>query len=169
MVKMRFLAVHLLLLGSGHCNVIPRDGTDISCPSVVDSTQNLTYNGLYESGVEAFLGIKYGQDTGGQNRFKPPQPYTYPARSIINAQMNGPACPQPLGDKPFPVYLSNVTEISEDCLLLNIKRPNGTTKDSKYPVMAFIHGGGYSTNKFGAECAVNKLQIRSLAHQKMRW
>lgn len=110
-------------------------------PVVTDSTKGLTYVGVYESGVEAFLGVHYGQDTGGQNRFKQPKPYVYKSGSTVTATTHGPSCPQATGDALFPIYLSNITEISEDCLLLNVRRPKDASKSSKLPVMVFIHGG----------------------------
>jgi carboxylesterase type B len=112
-----------------------------AAPIAIDTVSNVVYQGLYESEVEAFLGIQYGQDTSGQNRFKSPQPYSYTAGSTVLAQAEGDACPQPLGAIAYPLYLSNITSISENCLLLNVKRPNGTTNKSKLPVMVFIHGG----------------------------
>ncbi len=33
---------------------------------------------------------------------------------------------------------------SEDCLFLNVWVPEGTTQDSKLPVLFYIHGGGYT-------------------------
>ncbi|KAJ7714926.1 hypothetical protein B0H16DRAFT_1477762 [Mycena metata] len=39
-------------------------------PIAVDSTNNVTYQGLVRNGIEVFLGIPFGQDTGGANRFQ---------------------------------------------------------------------------------------------------
>lgn len=116
-----------------------------SCePIVSDVTSNVTYRGFLRNGVEVFLGVPYGDDTGGENRFKPPTMYLPKNGSTINATAYGPACPQPIG-RPglFPLYISNVTEISENCLNLNIVRPNGTDGGSKLPVMVWIHGGSF--------------------------
>lgn len=107
------------------------------------TTANATYQGLYKDQVETFLGIRYGQDTGGANRFKPPRPFV--PSGVIEAKDPGPACPQLLGLNAVPPYLGNVTETSEDCLRLNIYRPNGTTHHDRLPVMLYIHGGMLST------------------------
>lgn len=123
----------VLLLGSAH-----------SGPSVVDKRHNLTYNGFDRNGVEVFLNIPYGQDTSGENRFKPPQLHHPEPGSIINAQSLGPACPQQTGRVFAPLALANTTNISEDCLNLNIVRPKGSSNfGSRLPVMLFIHGGSF--------------------------
>lgn len=139
---MKYLALVSFWLGFATSSAVERStNCSSSYPTVSDKTHGLTYKGVYQSGVEAYLGIRYAKDTSGQNRYKPPQPYTYKNGSTVAAQSDGPACPQPLGDKPFPLYLSNITQISEDCLLLNVKRPNATASNAKLPVMVFIHGG----------------------------
>jgi carboxylesterase type B len=113
-------------------------------PVVTNSSNNVTYQGFLRNNVELFLGVPYGNDTGGHNRFKPPV-FAEPANgSTVNATAYGPACPQAVGRPPlFPLYITNVTEISEDCLNLNIARPHGTGEDSKLPVMVWIHGGSF--------------------------
>lgn len=113
-------------------------------PTVVDQHSNVTYQGFVRNDIEVFLGIRYAEDTGGENRFKPPQLYVPDNGSTINATAYGPACPQPLG-RPglYPLYLSNITDVSEDCLNLNIARPNTTDELSQHPVMVWIHGGSF--------------------------
>ena len=108
-----------------------------------DPTCYVTYQGVCEHGIETFYSIRYGQDTSGANRFKPPLPYTPAKGSKIDATNAGPACPQPKGDSFKPLYLSNVTDVSEDCLHLNVYRPEGTSPDAKLPVMLYIHGGSF--------------------------
>ena len=110
-------------------------------PRVTDS-RHVTYQGLERAGVEVFLNIPYAQDTGAENRFKPPKPYVPCPRSTINATAYGPACPQQLGNLVLPLALSNVTDISEDCLNLNIARPLGSKPGDKLPVLVYIYGGG---------------------------
>jgi carboxylesterase type B len=62
--------------------------------------------------------------------------------SSHDATKAGPACPQLLGTWNQPLTLNNITEISEDCLNLNVARPKGMG-DRKLPVMVWIHGGQY--------------------------
>ncbi len=125
--------LHLaLLLHGAQCSI-----------SVVDQQHNLTYKGLERNGIEVFLNIPFGQDTSGENRFKPPQPYVPKPGSTINAQSLGHSCPQRTGKVLSPLALANVTDISEDCLNLNIGRPRGCSFDSRLPVMIWIYGGSF--------------------------
>ncbi|KAJ6155559.1 para-nitrobenzyl esterase [Penicillium chermesinum] len=114
-------------------------------PVVVDPQREITYKGLDRNDIEVFLNIPYGLDTGGTNRFKPPRPYVAKPGSTIHAQSYGPACPQQLGEWTLPISLGNITNISEDCLNLNVARPKGTTSYDKLPVMAYLHGGSFWT------------------------
>ena len=122
---------------------LPSNARSIDIPTAHDKLFDVTYRGVYEQGVETFLSIPYGQDTGGENRFKPPNLYTPPRGSFFQADSPGPACPQPHGAYAFPLYLSNITAISEDCLHLNVYRPIGTCAGDSLPVMVYIHGGSF--------------------------
>lgn len=113
-------------------------------PTVVDQTTNITYKGLSRNSIEIFLNIPYGQDTSGEHRFKPPRPYVPTLGSTIDARSCGPACPQQIGTNlAVPITLSDVTDVSEDCLHLNVARPSGTVPGDKLPVLIFIHGGSF--------------------------
>ncbi|KAI7241102.1 hypothetical protein KC330_g818 [Hortaea werneckii] len=114
-----------------------------SAPTAYDCSDDVTYTGTYRSGIEAFLSIPYAQDTGGEHRFKPPRPYVPTRGTEISATVAGPTCPQQKGAPFAPLFLQYVTDVSEDCLHLNIERPNGTQPYSKLPVMVFIHGGSF--------------------------
>jgi carboxylesterase type B len=109
---------------------------------VSDPTTTIQYAGLAENDIDIFLGIPYGQDTSGPNRFKPPRPYVPAPGSEIDATKAGPACPQQLGQLFPPLALLNVTQVSEDCLNLNVARPKVTGTDL-LPVMVWIHGGSF--------------------------
>lgn len=109
------------------------------------SAGGISYVGTTSEGVESFLNIRFGQDTGGQNRFKKPVYYSYPDGTIVNASTPGAACPQALGN-PLPEFegiYGNVTSISEDCLTVRVTRPLGTSKLSGLPVIAYLFGAGY--------------------------
>lgn len=113
-----------------------------SCaPFVVDTATNVSYRGFYKDKVETFLGLRYALSTSNANRFKPPRPFVPTAGSTIDATAPGPACIQDLGVGAAPYYLGNITKTSEDCLRLNVIRPNGTSSVSKLPVLVWIHGG----------------------------
>lgn len=66
-----------------------------------------------------FLGVPYGQDTSGKNRFAPPMPAP-PRQSPHSANTYGPPCPQ---GTSFPVLDETASFTHEDCLHLNIWSP----------------------------------------------
>jgi carboxylesterase type B len=112
-------------------------------PTAFDVKHNVTYTGLKRNGIDVFLGVHFGQDTGGQRRFKPPQLARPAPGSRVNATAYGPACPQTPGLAFPPLILTDVTDVSEDCLHLNIARPSGTKPGDDLPVLVWIHGGSF--------------------------
>lgn len=111
---------------------------------VDDASCGVRYRGIERDSLQHFYGIPYGKDTSGENRFKPPRPYVPRPGEVIDATKPGVACPQPLGKSSPPLGQGNITEISEDCLNLNIVRPATSNNDDDYkklPVMVWIHGG----------------------------
>ncbi|KOS17925.1 Lipase 4 [Escovopsis weberi] len=111
-------------------------------PSAFDAAHNVTYAGIRRNDVEAFLGIRYGLDTGGRNRFRPPRAHAAQPGSVVDATAVGPGCPQdPSG--AAGVTLPGMDNVSEDCLSLNVVRPNGTAAGDRLAVMAWIVGGGF--------------------------
>ncbi|GAB7328670.1 hypothetical protein MBLNU13_g00597t2 [Cladosporium sp. NU13] len=141
------LALSLLLSTVGLANQTGSQQPHACGESVktVELDNHVTYRGTHKDGVEAFLGIKYAHDTSGANRFKAPKPFTPSPGSFISADRPGPACPQDVsvGEDFLPLYLTIFRDTSEDCLSLNVNRPNGTRKGDMLPVMVFIHGGSY--------------------------
>ncbi|KAF2030772.1 alpha/beta-hydrolase [Setomelanomma holmii] len=108
------------------------------------SSSSITYTGLQrDDDIEVFLGIPYAKDTSGKNRFKPPRPFEPTRGEVIDGTKAGPACPQPLGQLSPPLALVNITEVSEDCLNLNIARPKMEGGPKNLPVMVWIHGGSF--------------------------
>ncbi len=92
--------------------------------------------GRVDGSVYVFKGIRYGADTGGAGRFKPPQePSSW--TEAVPAFEYGPACPQsrPLSGQGMP------EGESEDCLHLNVWT-RGLRDGAKRPVMVWLHGGG---------------------------
>lgn len=110
---------------------------------MVTTTCGATYKGIERNDIELFLGIPYAEDTSGKNRFKPPFPRVYVPGTTVDATKPGPACPQPLGVLYPPLGLGNITNISEDCLNLNVARPKKIGAGKKLPVMVWIHGGSF--------------------------
>ncbi|CAI6334765.1 unnamed protein product [Periconia digitata] len=114
-------------------------------PIAKDDKNNVIYEGIDRNGIEVFLGIQYAQDTGGANRFKPPQAFVPAQGSKVDATKAGLPCPQQLGQWNAPLTLLNVTEFSENCLNLNIARPHSekAAVEGGLPVLLWIHGGSF--------------------------
>jgi para-nitrobenzyl esterase len=103
--------------------------------------------GVSANAVDAFLGIPYADDTGGQNRWQPPKP---PVKwtGVRAATDFGDDCTQvpphvpptgsPWTDEYFPARAK-----SENCLFVNVWRPAGTRPTEKLAVMVWIHGGAF--------------------------
>jgi carboxylesterase type B len=110
-----------------------------------NSADSINILGTARNDIEVFLGIPYAQDTGGERRFKPPIPYEYTPGETIDATKPGVACPQHLGVIFAPLGLGNITQISEDCLNLNVARPKAADREGKgpLPVLIWIHGGSF--------------------------
>jgi para-nitrobenzyl esterase len=89
--------------------------------------------------VHVFKGIRYGADTGGANRFRPPREPT-PWREPIDAFEDGPQCFQRDPLEKSPSAFTALPE-SEDCLKLNVWTP-ALRDGGKRPVMVWLHGGG---------------------------
>ncbi|CAI2353962.1 unnamed protein product [Caenorhabditis sp. 36 PRJEB53466] len=87
---------------------------------------------------DVFLGIPFAEPPVGRLRFQKPQPplawdgirkcTKYPNRSIHK-------------EMPWDKALPRANQ-SEDCLYLNVFAPQ-IKEDKKYPVLFYIHGGGY--------------------------
>jgi para-nitrobenzyl esterase len=101
------------------------------------ATTTGTYQGLMNfqelpgdpaTGVNVFLGIRYGQAPLGALRWKPPQAPN-PGQGSIVAATPGHTCTQ-----------GRATD-SEDCLFLNVYVPSNAAAHSKLPVFVWIHGG----------------------------
>ncbi|ETI26729.1 hypothetical protein G647_10174 [Cladophialophora carrionii CBS 160.54] len=118
--------------------------------TVLDNARNVSYVGLSFQGTEKFLGINYGQDTSGANRFKPPRAFNYPTGTTVQATTAGAACPQ----NTILSFLGAIREnpgvfnISEDCLSLQVVRPTGTRQNANLPVMVWIYGQGFESGSY---------------------
>lgn len=104
-------------------------------------------------GIYYFLGMPYGADTSGKNRFMPPQkPESWD--DIYPAVWWGDTAPQNMEGRYSNAYQSfadhwNYYDVSENCLKLNVFTP-AINDGKKRPVMFWCHGGGF-TNGNGIE------------------
>ena len=95
----------------------------------------------FRKDVQVFRGIPYADDTGGSNRWKPPlKPSNY--SGLLDATEFGANCPQT--DISPSIFSSPNTNISEDCLNLNIWRPANASTGDNLPVFVWIYGGRFS-------------------------
>nr|XP_012611402.1 liver carboxylesterase 1-like isoform X2 [Microcebus murinus] len=97
--------------------------------------------------VAVFLGVPFAKPPLGSLRFAPPQP-AEPWHFVKNTTSYPPMCPQdPVAGQMVSNLITNRKEnilltFSEDCLYLNIYTPADLRKNSRLPVMVWIHGGG---------------------------
>jgi len=97
--------------------------------------------------VHYFLGMPYGADTSGANRFVPPQK-PKPWTDVYPALWWGNSAPQNMENRYANKYASfrdcwNYDDVSEDCLRINVFTP-AMNDGKKRPVMFWIHGGGFT-------------------------
>ncbi len=119
----------------------------------VASTQYGKVRGYVLRGINHFLGMPYGADTSGANRFMPPQKPA-PWTDVYPALWWGNSAPQNMDNRYANKYGSfrdrwNYDDVSEDCLRINVFTP-AINDGQKRPVMFWIHGGGF-TNGNGIE------------------
>ena len=112
-------------------------GREVSCDDPIVSTNLGRIKGTrLESRLgqhfHAFRGIRYAEPPIGDLRFQAPQPVK-PWTGTFDATIDGPMCPQPD---------HNISEISEDCLRLNVYTKNLGASEKK-PVLIYIHPGGF--------------------------
>ena len=109
--------------------------------------------GYILNNIYTFLGIPYGADTSGKNRFMPPQkPDSW--NDIRPAVFYGNTAPQRMENRWPNNYGTfadhwNYWDVSEDCLCLNVWTP-AISDGKKRPVLVWLHGGGF-TNGSGIE------------------
>ena len=104
-------------------------------------------------GIYHFLGMPYGADTSGTNRFMAPRP-PKPWDDVFPAVWWPNSAPQNMENRYAYRYQSfqdhwNYDDVSEHCLGLNVWTP-GYGDGKKRPVMLWLHGGGF-TNGNGIE------------------
>ncbi|OAX78904.1 hypothetical protein ACJ72_06783 [Emergomyces africanus] len=89
--------------------------------------------------VEAFLGIPYALPPTNKRRFSPPVPVSA-SNDSIDATSYGKRCLSP----PLLFYAW-----SEDCLNVNIFRPQTQNRTNKLPVAVYFHGGAFNGGSGG--------------------
>jgi para-nitrobenzyl esterase len=146
------LGAATLSVGSSPLNASPAAGsTDDQILFVGDNiaVANTEYGkvrGFVLRGINQFLGIPYGADTSGKNRFMPPvKPAAW--KEIKPCVWWGNTAPQIMEKRYANAYASfvdhwNYDDVSEDCLKLNVWTP--ALDSGKRPVVVWLHGGGFT-------------------------
>ncbi|KAI0766812.1 carotenoid ester lipase precursor [Irpex lacteus] len=137
-------------------------GESVSTNSV-DSASNVprilldegTFNGIRNDSIDRFLGIPYSKPTWGDLRYRLPvanDPYT----GEHNVTKFGYPCLQQTVVIPLPDALDpqarallasgigDFSEVSDDCLSVNVYKPSQIQAYKKLPVVIWIHGGGFA-------------------------
>lgn len=103
--------------------------------------------GVRLKGVNAWYGVLYAAAPVRELRWREPQPA--PAwQGVFHADRKGPECIQLLRRKDINHYFGEEAT-SEDCLTMNIWAPSHAKPGAKLPVIAFIHGGGFTVGSSG--------------------
>ncbi len=111
----------------------PETTPESESPVVVETAQGKV-GGRRQGEVLVFKGMRYGADTSGAHRFRPPQPVA-PWTGVQDAVEYGHQSPQMRG------LLADKGPMSEDCLRVNVWTPGVET--ATRPVMVWFHGGGF--------------------------
>ncbi|HUA59577.1 MAG TPA: carboxylesterase family protein, partial [Verrucomicrobiae bacterium] len=136
-------------VGKGQEGQLLLVGDDIA----VANTQYGKVRGYVLRGIHYFLGMPYGADTSGANRFMPPQK-PKPWTDVFPALWWGNSAPQNMENRYANKFASfrdhwNYADVNEDCLRINVVTP-AVNDGKKRPVLFWIHGGGF-TNGNGIE------------------
>lgn len=113
----------------------------------VTTTEHGKVRGYVLRGINYFLGMPYGADTSGPNRFMPPQkPKSW--TDVYPALWWGNSAPQNMENRyanKFAAFRDhwNYGDVNEDCLRINVLTP-AINDGQKRPVMFWIHGGGFT-------------------------
>jgi para-nitrobenzyl esterase len=104
--------------------------------------------GFIHKDIFNFLGIPYGANTSGINRFMVPQKPD-PWSDVFPAVYWPNSAPQMLDNFYANRYLAftdywHYDDVSENCLGINVWTP-GYNENIKRPVLLWIHGGGYTS------------------------
>ncbi|KAG5653648.1 hypothetical protein H0H81_011750 [Sphagnurus paluster] len=136
---MRLYQAILLALLASPIRALPQTVPGPSTSSLQVSLATGTFLGATTTaGIERWLGIRYAQPPVGALRFKAPLPLAPSPSTVVDASNYGNVCPQ-------PANAALGAPVAEDCLNLNVYRPQGTPANAKLPVLVWIYGGAFTS------------------------
>ncbi len=120
------------VLMAGVATCVPAEAAPST--AVVVTTLDGAVQGTTVGTMDEFLGLPYAAPPVGSLRWSPPHPPA-PWSGTRLAATFGPNCPQPASD-------FGLASMSENCLYLNVYKPEHTKSNTRsLPVMVWIHGG----------------------------
>ena len=108
----------------------------------IAQVQNGAVRGVVQDGVAAWRGVPYAAAPVGDLRWRPPQPVAAWA-GVRDAGALSPDCMQGRMPNLPGVKVTPPAPLSEDCLYLNVWRPERVSARQKLPVLVWVHGGGF--------------------------
>ncbi|WP_232675996.1 carboxylesterase/lipase family protein [Nocardioides sp. R-C-SC26] len=130
------LALTVLVVGTVLLVVSPERTSD---PRVARTDQG-GLRAVAEDGMRSWRGVRFAAPPVGARRWQPPAaPGSWDG--VRNADSFGPDCVQPDLYTYGQRRLTAKQDSSEDCLFLNVVRPDDDSTD--LPVLVWFHGGGF--------------------------
>lgn len=122
--------------------------------------------GVVREGVASFKGVPFAAPPVGDLRWKAPQP----AQAWTGVRKADSFAPGPMQDAFLAVLMGGSTNLSEDCLYLNVWTPAQSASE-RLPVMVWIYGGAFVSGMTspalydGAKLAKKGVVLVSLAYR----